>query len=110
MRAIVDVIQELRENSNRPRKNTVLHNIVQSAWEFNEDSDLDTNDNPFDEEDSPDNLVFLDPKELETSESSAKNSNPPAALIKAATLSKLVERATPAEYVDTDYVTDFLLT
>ncbi len=63
-------------------------------------------DYPFDEPDSQENIVYFDLKKLEPS-TEYRPGDPP--LIKGATLTKLLEKATPTEYAGNIYLPTYVL-
>eukprot|EP01119_Soliformovum_irregulare_P005251 TRINITY_DN1693_c0_g1_i2.p1 TRINITY_DN1693_c0_g1~~TRINITY_DN1693_c0_g1_i2.p1 ORF type:complete len:1126 (+),score=323.25 TRINITY_DN1693_c0_g1_i2:34-3411(+) len=96
MTAIKEAVMALKPGP-RPTRNTPSESSSEG------ESALDVKDNPFDEEDSLENIIFYD-----ASEEEVRPGDPP--LIKAATLPKLIERVTFDQYADTNYLEDFLLT
>lgn len=91
--AIRKVIDEAK--SSALRRGKLLNSQVSAVWEL-EEEDLESTKYPFDEPDSDENIQFME------------STDPPT--IRAATLTKLIERLTFDEYADVDYLADFLLT
>jgi len=104
MKALNDVVNLIKNQ--KARRNTVSM-AADSAWEVEEEDFLDTNDYPFDEDDHPDNIRYVK-EDAENEDLGTRPEDPP--LIKGGTLSKLVEKVTPTEYSDTNYLMDFILT
>jgi hypothetical protein len=69
-----------------------------TATEEEDEETLDTIDYPFDEPDSAENIVFVDPAELPNEPGGANRSPDDPPLIKAASLPKLVERLAYDDY------------